>query len=45
MPFSLAAQSGIFYSVFAAVTEPMKTPDELRLACARRGTAVSGRID
>jgi hypothetical protein len=45
MVFSLAVQSGIFYSVFTAVTESMKTPDELRLACARRGAAVSGRID
>jgi hypothetical protein len=43
--FSLAAQSGIFYSGFTAVTEPVKAPDESRLACARRGAAVSDRID
>jgi hypothetical protein len=43
--FSLAAQSGIFYSGFTAVTEPVKAPAESRLACARRGAAVSDRID
>ncbi len=43
--FSLAAQSGIFYSGFTAVTEPVKARDESRLACARRGAAVSDRID
>jgi hypothetical protein len=42
--FSLAMQSGIFYSGFTAVTEPVKAPDESRLACARRGAAVSGRL-
>jgi len=45
MVFSLAAQSGIFYSGFTAVTEPVKAPDESRLACARRGAAVSDRVD
>jgi hypothetical protein len=35
--FSLAAQSGIFYSHPFIVTKPVKVPDELRLACARRG--------
>jgi hypothetical protein len=45
MMFSLAAQSGFFYSVFTAVTEPVKAPDESRLACARRSAAVSDRID
>jgi hypothetical protein len=45
MVFSLAAQSGFFYSGFTAVTEPVKAPDELRLACARRGAAVSNRVD
>jgi hypothetical protein len=45
MVFSLAAQSGIFYSGFTAVTEPVEAPDESRLACARRGAAVSDRID
>jgi hypothetical protein len=43
--FTLAAQSGIFYSGFTAVTEPVKAPDESRLACARRGAAVSDRMD
>jgi hypothetical protein len=37
MAFSLAAQPGIFYSGFFAVTEPVKTPDKSRLAGARRG--------
>jgi hypothetical protein len=45
MVFSLATQSGIFYSGFTAVTEPVEAPDESRLACARRGAAVSDRID
>jgi hypothetical protein len=45
MVFSLAAQPGIFYSGFTAVTEPVKAPDESSLACARRGAAVSDRID
>jgi len=43
--FSLAMQSGIFYSGFTAVTEPVRAPDESRLACARRDAAVSDRID
>jgi hypothetical protein len=43
--FSLAMQSGIFYSGFTAVTEPVKAPDESRLACARRDAAVGDRID
>jgi hypothetical protein len=43
--FSLAVQSGIFYSGFTAATEPVEAPDESRLACARRGAAVSDRID
>jgi hypothetical protein len=45
MAFSLVAPSGIFYSVFTAITEPKKTPDESHLACARRGAAVSDRVD
>jgi hypothetical protein len=43
--FLLAVQSGFFYSGFTAVTEPVKAPDESRLACAWRGAAVSDRID
>jgi hypothetical protein len=43
--FTLAAQSGFFYSGFTAVTEPVEAPDESCLACARRGAAVSDRID
>jgi hypothetical protein len=43
--FSLAAQSGFFYSGFTAVTKPVEAPDESCLACARRGAAVSDRID
>jgi len=43
--FSLAMPSGIFYSGFTAVTEPVKAPDESRLACAWRDAAVSDRID
>jgi hypothetical protein len=34
MAFSLAAQPGIFYSGFFAITEPVKTPDKSRLADA-----------
>jgi hypothetical protein len=45
MAFSLAAHSGIFYSGFTAGTELVKAPDESHLACARRGAAVSNRMD
>jgi hypothetical protein len=45
MAFSLAAQPEFFYSDFSAVTKTVKTPDESRLACPRRGAAVSDRID
>jgi len=38
-------QSGIFYSGFTAVTKSVETADESRLACVRRGAAVSDRID
>jgi hypothetical protein len=43
--FSLAAQSGILYSGFIAVTKSVAAPDETCLACARRGAAVGERID
>jgi hypothetical protein len=43
--FLLATQSKKIYSVFTAITEPKKTPDESHLACARRGAAVSDRVD
>ena len=43
--FSLVVQSEFFYSGFTVVTKSVEAPDESCLACARRGAAVSDRID
>jgi hypothetical protein len=43
--FSLAVQSEIIYRGFAAVIKSVEALDESCLACARRGAAVSERID
>jgi len=43
--FSLAAQSGFFYSGFTTATELVKAPDESLFVCILRGAAVGNRVD